>query len=288
MALSAWFEDAFLKTADALFRRWPQPLPDPDQLRRCRLISHRGEHDNRAVVENSVPAFEAAAAGEVWGIEFDLRWTSDLRPVVFHDRDTRRLFGSPGVIREMNFGELRASYPLIPSLEEVVERFGKHLHLMIEVKQEPYPDPVRQNRVLAGILKQLRPVVDYHLISLTPHMFDRFDFVPADVFLPIAELHVNRFSELALRKGYGGLLGHYLLVTRRISQKHRDRSQRIGTGFADSRNCLLREINRAVDWIFSNRAVAMQAVIDALLQDKTPAGASRDDGNPVDRTVKNG
>ena len=287
MALSAWIENAFLNTADAVCSRWPQPLPEPDRLGRCRLISHRGEHDNRTVFENTLPALEAAAAGGVWGIEFDLRWTKDLQPVVFHDRDTRRLFGSGRTICDMNFGELRASYPLIPSLEEIVERLGNRVHLMIEIKQESYPNPDRQNRLLEEILKPLRPTVDYHLISLSPNMFDRFGFVPTDVFLPIAELDVTRFSELALLRGYGGLLGHYLLITRRIAKKHRDRSQRVGTGFADFRNCLFREIHRGVEWIFSNRAVSMQAIIDKLLKDLGPAPAKGKVDRPVDRNHKN-
>jgi glycerophosphoryl diester phosphodiesterase len=287
MALSAWIENVFMKTADAVCSRWPQPLPDPDRLERCRLISHRGEHDNRMVFENTLAALEAAASGGVWGIEFDLRWTKDLRPVVFHDRDTRRLFGSPGVIREMNFAELLTACPLIPRLEEVVERFGTHVHLMIEIKQEPYPDTDRQNRVLAEILKPLQPAADYHLISLSPHMFDRFDFIPADGCLPIAQQHVTRASEHALRRGYGGLLGHYLLITRRIARRHRDRGQRIGTGFADFRNCLLREINRGVEWIFSNRAVPMQAVIDTLAKHQTPVPAQGEVANPVDHANQN-
>lgn len=284
MALSAWIENAFMKGADALIKRWPQPLPDPGRLRRCRLVSHRGEHDNRAVMENTVGAFAAVASAGVGGIEFDLRWTKDLRPVVFHDPDARRLFGSPVRIGEMNFSDLRVSFPLIPAMEEVVERFGSQLHLMIEIKQEPYPDPGRQNRVLADILRRLQPVKDYHLISLSPHMFDRFKFFPPDVFLPIAALHVTRCSELALRKGYGGLLGHYLLVSRGIAQTHRGRGQQVGTGFADSRNCLLREINRGMDWIFTNRAVAMQALIQALSAGVGSGPAHRDDTNPVDRT----
>ena len=287
VALSAWIQQLFLKTADAGFSRWPQPLPEPDRIGCCRLISHRGEHDNRAVFENTLAALQAAADGGVWGIEFDLRWTKDLRPVVFHDRDTRRLFGSTAVIGDMHFSELRASYPLIPGLEEVVERFGTRVHLMIEIKQEPYPDPDHQNQLLEQILKPLRPAVDYHLISLSPHMFDRFGFAPPDVFLPIAELHMTRFSELALRRGYGGLLGHYLLLTRRIARKHRDRSQRVGTGFADSRNCLLREIHRGVDWIFSNRAVAMQAIVEKLLKDQSSPPAQGKADSRVDRSHKN-
>lgn len=286
MTLSAWIENAFLKFTDAFFKRWPQQLPDRDHLDRCRIISHRGEHDNRTVFENTVSAFQAAASAAVWGIEFDLRWTNDLRPVVFHDRDARRLFGSPSRIRELSFSDLQVSFPLIPCLEEVVERFGRQVHLMIEIKEEPYPAPDRQNRVLAEILKHLRPGRDYHLISLSPHMFDRIDAASPDVFLPIAELQVTRFSDLAIRKGYGGLLGHYLLINRRIAEKQRTRGQQIGTGFADSRNCLLREVHRGVDWIFSNRAAAMQTVVHALLKDQKLDPTERDDGNPVARFDK--
>ena len=63
MALSAWIEKFFVNAADAVFSRWPQPLPEPDRLFRCRLISHRGEHDNRTVFENTLAALEAAAVG---------------------------------------------------------------------------------------------------------------------------------------------------------------------------------------------------------------------------------
>ena len=210
-----------------------------------------------------------------------------MQPVVFHDKDTRRLFGSGRLIREINFSELRASYPLIPSLEEVVERLGDRVHLMIEIKQEPYPNPVYQNRRLEEILKPLRPSADYHLISLSPPVFDRFDFAPPDVFLPIAELDVTRFSKLAIRREYGGLLGHYLLITRRIARKHRDCSQRVGTGFADFPNCLFREIRRGMEWIFSNQAVSMQAIVEKLLKDQHPASAQQKVDRPVDRNHKN-
>ena len=186
----------------------------------------------------------------------------------------------------MNFSDLQVSHPLIPSVQEVVERFASRVHLMIEIKEEVYPDPDRQNRLLAGILEQLVPGRDFHLISLAPVMFDRLDAAPPAVFLPIAELQVARFSELAVRRGYGGLLGHYLLISRRVARRHRACGQRIGTAYADSRNCLLREVNRAVDWIFSNRAAAMQAVVDELLQSDRRAEAQADHGNPVDRIDK--
>ena len=95
MNISLWIENAFFRSADALFRHYPQPHPTAERLAGCRIISHRGEHDNRQIIENTMPAFRAAVAGGVWGIEFDVRWTRDLRPVVIHDPDARRLFNAP-------------------------------------------------------------------------------------------------------------------------------------------------------------------------------------------------
>ena len=38
----------------------------------------------------------------------------------------------------------------------------------------------------------------------------------------------------------------------------------VATGFVKSRNCLYREMNRGMAWIFSNDAVAMQRLLDGL------------------------
>ena len=71
-----------------------------------------------------------------------------------------------------------------------------------------------------------------------------------------------RISRLALAKRWGGVAGHYLMTTGGVIARHHRAGQRIGTGFADSPRSLYREIHRGVDWIFSNRAAAMQAVCD--------------------------
>ena len=86
-------ERVFQVAVDALFAAWPRPKPEESALRRCRIISHRGEHDNVTVFENTLPAFDMARDHGVWGIECDIRWTKDLVPVVYHDADLRRLSG---------------------------------------------------------------------------------------------------------------------------------------------------------------------------------------------------
>jgi glycerophosphoryl diester phosphodiesterase len=265
MRLHSLIENAFLRAADVVYRRFPQPVPDDNRFKRCRLISHRGDHENSGVLENTVAAFEAAVAGGVWGIEFDVRWTQDLQPVVIHDTDTRRLFGSGIRIQHATYRALRHAHPLIPHFEEVVQAFGGRVHFMVELKEEPYPDPVNQRRRLERILSGLAPRRDFHLISLTPKLFDVFGFVPERALLPIAQVNMGAMSKLAATRGFGGLLGHYVMMTDSIVKMHRKLGQATGTGFVDSKNCLFRELNRGITWLFSNRAAAMQSIVNACL-----------------------
>jgi glycerophosphoryl diester phosphodiesterase len=253
-------EAIFHRLVNAVFRRWPRSAPPPHLLKRCRIISHRGENDNRRLYENTLPAFAAAADAGVWGLEMDVRWTRDFMPVVSHDTDTRRLYGEDAVIRQMTLETLKREFPLIPTLAEVIARYGGRVHLMLEIKSEPYPKPSLQARRMASQLRRLIPAVDFHLMALRPEMFAYFDFLPPAAMVPIAQLRIDRFSRLAIRHRWGGVAGHYLLAAGHLLNRHHRLGQAVGTGFADSRRCLYREVNRGVDWIFSNRAAEMQAV----------------------------
>ena len=255
-------ERVFHRLADGVIRRWPRPAPPPHLLKACRIISHRGEHDNHSRFENTLAAFDAAVNAGVWGIELDLRWTRDQVPVVFHDPDTRRLFNEETRIGNVALDTLKGKFPLIPTLSEVVDRYGGRLHLMMEIKTEPYPQPAVQCRRLRQQLKDLSPGKDFHLMGLHPDMFGYFGFLPPKAFIPIARIRMDRFSRMAVARQYGGLAGHYLLATHSVLIRHHRLGQGVGTGFADSRRCLFREVTRGVDWIFSNRAAEMQAVCD--------------------------
>jgi glycerophosphoryl diester phosphodiesterase len=260
------FEKCFTWVVDHVFAALPRQLPQKDKLQNCKIVSHRGERSKGQVRENTISAFDKARESGVWGIEFDVRWTKDLEPVVCHDPDLRRVFELDLEIRNVTLKELKSACPLIPSLAEVIERYGKKMHLMVEVKAEPYPDPIRQNGVLADLFSQLIPQHDFHVLSLTPEMLGLIRFAPKSAFLPVAELNIARLSRLAVQEGYGGILGHYVFLTERMLTKHHSSHQKVGTGYINSRNCLFREINRGVDWIFSNQAARIQSIRDHALQ----------------------
>lgn len=257
--------DIAMTVTDTLVGAMPRGMPSQTALERCRIISHRGEHDNRTVRENTLPAFRQAAAAGVWGIECDLRWTADGVPVICHDADLSRVFGVAARVADLSFDRLRALCPEVPALEELLDALEAGQHLMLELKAEHWPQPHRKARVLASMLADLEAGHDYHILSLDAAMFDRVSFIPPRACLPVAETNVRQMSQLALERDYAGIGGHYLLLGDRLHRRHAAAGQRIGTGFPASGNCLRRELNRGVEWIFSNHAIALQHMRDAWL-----------------------
>ena len=264
MKLSESAQKRILQAADFFYKIRPQSFPGKERLRKCKIVSHRGEHDNITVYENTVRAFDLALERGIWGIEFDFRWTKDLHPVVIHDTNLERVFDLDLDIGEVNLEELKSRCPAVPSLSEVIQKYGKKLHLMAEIKAEIYPDPQRQNNILKDCFSGLEPQTDFHLISLTPEMFDLITFIPTSTFIPIATLNLPQISELALTKGYHGVAGHYSLLNNSMLAKHHKQGQKVGSGYPASKYCLFREINRNIEWIFSNNAGELQAVINKL------------------------
>ena len=263
-------EGALLRLIDAFYGIRPQPVPARRHLEQCRIVSHRGVRDNHRIFENTIAAFEGAEAAGVWGIEFDVRWTRDLQPVVNHDPDLMRVFGKPVRICDVSFSELRAGCPHIPLVEEVIQRFGRRMHLMVEIKEEAYPDPAGQNQILKALFDPLKPGDDYHLLSLSEVMFGMIDFASGSAFLPVSEWNYEGFSRLAAERNYSGIAGHYVLLSKGLLKRHHDSGQKVGTGYIGSKNCLFRELNRGVDWIFSNNAAGIQRIVNSLIDKDRP------------------
>lgn len=261
-----WLQNAAMKAADRVVAGMSQPVPTQVALRNCKIISHRGEHDNTSIIENTLPAFDNARTNGVWGIECDIRWTADLIPVISHDPCGKRLFGNPVRISELSFADLRVQIPQIPSLAELVGEFGGNTHLMLEIKAERYPQPQRQKTVMQEQLSKLSPGLDYHFLALAPELFENVDFAARKFCFPVANLNVLSLSRVALERQYGGLNGHFFLLTDKLKKRHELAGQRIGTGFVGSGNSLFRELNRGVEWIFSKDAVKIQKIRDRYLE----------------------
>jgi glycerophosphoryl diester phosphodiesterase len=258
MPLPALIEKMLMQLADAVCDHRRYPVPKDNRLQACKIIAHRGAHDNRRTLENTLAAFDGAAAAGVWGLELDIRWTRDAVPVVFHDVDLNRLYGRKERIAACTLDELKTLVPDIPSLAEVVSRFGKTIHLMIEIKGQTWPAPGIQEQRLLAALDGLTAGQDYHWLALDPEILVPFSSTTPRARLAVASGRAEFHSRWVRENNWGGICGHYLLLNDAAVQAHHHLGQQVGTGYVGSRNCLFRELNRGVDWIFSNNAVDLQ------------------------------
>ncbi len=106
------------------------------------VFAHRGA--SGYAPENTLPAFDLAAAMGADGIEFDVQITADGRLIVHHDRELGRTEAAAGPLRAWRFDDLRAldvgawydarfAGTLMPTPEEVVETAGGRLLLNFEL-----------------------------------------------------------------------------------------------------------------------------------------------------------
>ena len=247
------------KTVDAYFAHRPRPKPKSIDIEKVRLVAHRGAHE-RGILENTLQAFEHALTLNCYGIELDVHASADGILVVHHDETLKRLFGHDVAIKKLRFDELRALVPEIPSLAEVVKAYGKKLHLYIELKT-----PFHTTSALIETLSTLRPVIDYHLLSLDETLFPRLNHFPrAALLLVPVHNNVAYFCAQSLKQHYGGILGHYLLVTKTQIEALLTADQLIGVGFIDSKYSLYHELNRGLRLIFTNQASTMKGLIESI------------------------
>jgi len=250
---------------DGVYASIPRSRPPTSALRNCKIVSHRGEHDNKAVKENTITAFDRVLDRGIWGIEFDIHWTSDLQPVVLHDFDCRRVFGLALEVNRVTLSELQSAIPEIPSLDQIVQRYGKKIHLMVEIKEEIFPDPQYQQARLKKLFSSLEPGTDFHILALSADLFELVDFLPGRALLLVAGFNISAISEKAVKENYAGISGQYLLISENTIRKHGRRNQKTGTGFAGSRFCFYRELNRGVEWIFTNHALKLHKIQQEIL-----------------------
>jgi glycerophosphoryl diester phosphodiesterase len=242
----------------------PRSKPDSRVVRQAHLVAHRGAHKNaKGILENTDEAFHWAKTLGYWGIELDVHATADNRLVVNHDPTLKRLWGQDGAIADLSFNQLRALAPKIPLLEEVIANYGKKMHLFIEIKYPP-----KEQAGLVSVLDGLKPCQDYHLLSLHASHFKALTQFPKESLLLVPfHNNVKQFCELSLKENYGGVLGHYLFLSNSKIKQLKGAQQMTGVGFVNSKYSMYRELNRGINWLFTNKAEAMSRHLQDLPQD---------------------
>lgn len=101
-----------------------------DRERRPQVVAHRGA--SRAARENTREAFAKARALRADAVEIDVRRSADGALVVHHDATAEGV----GVLAQVEFEQIRADAPWIPTLEEAFEACAG-LWVDVEVKNLP-------------------------------------------------------------------------------------------------------------------------------------------------------
>ena len=226
---------------------------DPGRLK---LVAHRGAYIAGAdspAPENTLAAFDRCLEHNIWGIELDVRLTQDGEPVVHHDPACGRLFQRPDLqIANTTFATLRRDLPQIPHLQEVIEQYGKQLHLMIELKtswRENKPLQPQLNRLLAA----LEPGEDYHLLSLEPDHLEGFRQLPPAALVDVALTNVSDILRQNQALGHGAVAGSFALLGNATIRQLQLAGKQVGTGQINLPDIMNREAARGVDWLFTDK-----------------------------------
>lgn len=151
------------------------------------VFAHRGFSDLE--IENTLPAFAAAAYAQSDGVELDVQLSRDGEVVVFHDNELSRLAGDPRTVQDLTSLELRnielrrentasrnrseagapgdrvsVSHRGVPLLTEVLHLLPPGIIVDVELKSYNDTDREQLSRQVAGILREAR-VQDRVLVS---------------------------------------------------------------------------------------------------------------------------
>jgi glycerophosphoryl diester phosphodiesterase len=161
-------------------------------------LGHRGAR--ACAPENTIAAFDLALEHGCDGFEFDVRRTSDCKPVVCHDGRVR------GVeLATHTYGELLAVDANIPLLETVLERYKNRSFLYIELKV------AGMETQIPALLEKCPPQCGYVVASFLPEVLN--DVHRCEPRIPLGFI-CDKKSEIA---NWRRLPVHYVMPNRRLT-----------------------------------------------------------------------
>lgn len=111
-----------------------------------RKFGHRGAPGKPRRGENTIGSFNKALELGADALEFDVRLTLDEVLVVIHDLAVDRTTDGKGNVCDMTYEDLRqldAGGDCVPTLEEVLDYFGGHCLLNVELKEDGLAEKVK-------------------------------------------------------------------------------------------------------------------------------------------------
>lgn len=199
------------------------------------LLGHRGA-PAAAIRENSLAAFDRAMEQGCDGFEFDVRQTACGQAVVCHDPKSGRI-----VISRATRDQLSA----LPSLEEVVRRYGQRGFLNVELKVRGL-----ESNVLA-LLRDHPPERGYVVSSFLPEVLLELKARSGDV--PVGIICASSAQLMGWRQlPVEYVILHQSLVTKRLVQLIHSTGSKVLAWTVNTRKVMLRLSLWGVDGIISD------------------------------------
>jgi glycerophosphoryl diester phosphodiesterase len=181
------------------------------------LVAHRGWA--RRFPENTLAALEGAIGAGARHVEIDVQLSADEFPVLFHDRNLRRMCGASGAIHERSLAELRAlscaetarfgdqfASEGIASLAGFAQLLRRHpdVHAFVEVKRASI-ERFGAERVLERVLAAIEPAAGQ--CALISFALEFLAFSGTRSSLPLGAVfdswsELDRLAPLALEPSY--------------------------------------------------------------------------------------
>lgn len=125
----------------------------PTEPKRPVVIAHRGGAPNE--IENSAAAFRHALAVGADALECDVRATADGVLVLLHDAVVRLGDDRQLVVRDTLYDVLARSLPWLVTLEDVLDEFGGHALLNLDLKVTGYEQAIARLVKARGIAERV-------------------------------------------------------------------------------------------------------------------------------------
>jgi glycerophosphoryl diester phosphodiesterase len=210
-----WAERRFRRSAGLPRQRQaPSGAPGARPARAPLIIGHRGVRGEGAPAENTLPAFEEAAAQGADAIELDVRVCGSGELIALHDPDLERVTrgADPRQAAALSWDELRRvdlGGSRVPLLAEVLAfARARRLAVNVEMKRD-VPDRAAVVRATARLLRAWDPRHAVLVSSFDPFMLTSFGVMAPSV--PRALLvHRSRYHDAAVRltSALGSLAAH--------------------------------------------------------------------------------
>lgn len=169
-----------------------------------RFYAHRGLHsEDLALVENSLSAF-AGSMKDGYGMELDVRLSSDDEVMVYHDDNLKRLHRVDQSINTLTKDELKAYG--IPTLLETLDLIDGKVGLIIELKADKDRDKLSE--LTYNILKSYEK--DYVVESFDPRIVRWFKKNAPEVTRGQLIMPVKNYENKALGILINSLLYNFL------------------------------------------------------------------------------